>query len=96
MARPAAAAKASERGEAGRVRLWPACCLPDAASASCVLAAQERAAQSGQLREYGLALEQKLGRLKEDSYDLRTAKEDAAALRKQVGGRAGVQCMQAR
>ena len=49
-------------------------------------ALQERASQAAQLREYGVALETKLGQLSTDSTDLRAAQRDAAALRSQVGG----------
>lgn len=45
---------------------------------------QESTSQAAQLREYGSALEQKLGKLNEDSFDLKLARDDAAGLRKQV------------
>ncbi|KAF5832023.1 hypothetical protein DUNSADRAFT_12239 [Dunaliella salina] len=46
--------------------------------------ALESASQAAHLREYGAALEHRLSRLNEDSMDLKLAKEDAAALRRQV------------
>lgn len=50
----------------------------------CIAEMQEATCQAAQLHEYGTALELKLGKLNENSLELKLAKEDAVALRKQV------------